>query len=95
MRHDGARNQKRSNPTSMWGTAIPILADTCLTKRLNLGLRDFAAGPPSDPNSLNLHVYQKRQSQTHRLEIRTHIKIVYEEKIRSIAQIAEEEALEL
>jgi hypothetical protein len=33
--------------------------DTCLTKRLNFGgFRDFAAGPPSDPNSVNLHVYR-------------------------------------
>jgi len=26
----------------------------CFVKRLNLGLRAFAAGPPSTPNSVNL-----------------------------------------
>jgi hypothetical protein len=44
--------------TSMCGAAIPMLADACLTNWLNLGFSDLAAGPPSDPNSLNLRVYR-------------------------------------
>ena len=41
--------------TSTCGTVIPVLVDTSLTKRLNLGSRALAAGPPSYPNSLALH----------------------------------------
>lgn len=40
--------------TSMGGTATPRLELMCLVKTVNLGLRAFAAGPPSVPNSLNL-----------------------------------------
>jgi hypothetical protein len=50
--------QKIHMHTSMCGAAIPMLADACLTKRLNLGFSDFDAGPPSDPNSLNLRVHR-------------------------------------
>jgi hypothetical protein len=32
-----------------------VIVDTFLTNRLNLGSKDLAAGPPSDPNSLALH----------------------------------------
>jgi hypothetical protein len=44
--------------TSMYGAAIRMFADACLTKRLKLGFSDFAAGSPPDPNSLNLRVYR-------------------------------------
>lgn len=40
--------------TSTWGAEKPQREETCFIERSNFGLRAFAAGPPSTPNSLNL-----------------------------------------
>jgi hypothetical protein len=44
----------KKNITSTCGTATPRCEEIFFTNTLNLGLRAFAAGPPSVPNSLNL-----------------------------------------
>jgi hypothetical protein len=65
LRWNSAKSrQKIYIHTSACGAAIPMLTDACLTKKLNVGFSDFAAGPPSDPNSLNLRVYR---SMNHKL----------------------------
>lgn len=38
----------------MSGTCSPVCTDTCFEKKSNFGPREFAAGPPSMPNSLYL-----------------------------------------
>jgi hypothetical protein len=40
--------------TSKCGTWNPVWDDTCFEKERNLGAIICAAGPPSEPNSLNL-----------------------------------------
>lgn len=44
----------KSVVTSTCGGATPRWVETCFVKRLNFGLRAFAAGPPLTPNSINL-----------------------------------------
>jgi hypothetical protein len=56
LKIDRMELNQNSIPTSICGTPNPVFLDTCLIKRLNFGFKAFAAGPPSFPNSMNLHV---------------------------------------